>query len=74
MDSALQILAAFILIDLTLAVAVVVVVILLRRRQAEDERTPLTPLIGALVFLAIISILIYGGVWLCLHSAASMEQ
>ncbi len=69
MESALQILAAFILIDLALAVALVVVVVILHRRQARAERTPLAPLIGALVFLAIVSALIYGGLWMCLRSA-----
>lgn len=70
METALQVLAAFILVDLLAALLLIGLVGLLRFRQAPNERISFGPLLGALIFLVIISGLIYGGIWMCLRAAS----
>ena len=68
METALHILGAFILIDLLAAVTLIVLVGIVHRRQAENERRPYGSLLGALLFLAVVAGLIYGGLWMCLRA------
>lgn len=70
METVLQVLAAFILVDLLAALLLIGLVGLLRFRQAPNERISFGPLLGALIFLVIISGLIYGGIWMCLRAAS----
>lgn len=67
METALRLLGAFIVLDLIAAFALVVLVGVVHRRRGGAERPPRGPLIGALVFLGLCSILIYGGIWMCLR-------
>lgn len=70
MDTALRIIAVFILLDVLAAVLLIGLVTLVRRKQSPSERTPFGTLFGALVFLAIVSILIYGGIWMLWYAAS----
>jgi hypothetical protein len=67
MENALQVLGAFIILDLVAAFALVILVAIVCRRREPRERSPLAPLIGAFVFLGISSAFIYGGIWMCLR-------
>jgi Kef-type K+ transport system membrane component KefB len=70
METALRILGAFILVDVLAAVLLVVLVSLVRNRQSPNERMHFGSLLGALIFLAIVSGLIYGGIWMCLRATS----
>lgn len=70
MDTALRVLGAFILFDVLAAASLVVLIGVVHRRQSEDDRRPYGALLAALVFLALVTGLIYGGLWMCLQSTA----
>jgi hypothetical protein len=70
MDTALHILAVFILCDIVAAVFLMVLLGVLRRHQPHDQRMPLGPLLSALLFLAVVSGLVYGGIWMCLRATS----
>ena len=70
METALQILGAFVLLDLLAAVLLMALVAVVGRRQSQTTRVPLRVLAGALFFLALISAIIYGGLWALIRAAA----
>ena len=64
METALQMLAALIVVDLIAAFVLVGFVALVGQRG--QRRVPFSVLLGALIFLGICSTFIYGGLWMML--------
>ncbi len=68
MEIAAPWLGAFLIVDLLALCALMAFVAVIARRS--KQRAPLTAMFGMLIFVAIGSLLMYGGLWLALHFAA----
>jgi hypothetical protein len=71
MDTALDILGAFVIIDLAGGLGLLGLVWLIQRRgnNPSPEKLPVSALVGAMILLGVACALVYGGIWLLLRAS-----
>jgi hypothetical protein len=68
METALRTLGVFIMFDVLAAVLLIILIGMVRNRQSPNQRVSFCTLLGFLLFLAVMSGFIYGGIWMCLQA------